>query len=109
VVQRFGGGAGVMLLEPLDGEGVFEAFDPCFQALQLPPLLFDEQVFNLAKAGLDAIQPRFDTIELHVVVGKPFADHVSDFINGFLDGGFHILLVAGIFPIVFIDLWVIHE
>jgi hypothetical protein len=34
----------------LDGEGVFEAFDPCFQALQLPLLLLDEQVFNLAQS-----------------------------------------------------------
>jgi hypothetical protein len=41
---------------------------------------------------------RFDTIESHVVVGKPFADHVCDFINGFLDGGFHILLGCGYFP-----------
>jgi hypothetical protein len=34
----------------LDGEGVFEAFDPCFQALQFPRLLLDEQVFNRAQS-----------------------------------------------------------
>ena len=34
----------------LDGEGVFEAFDPCFQALQFALLVLDEQIFNLAQA-----------------------------------------------------------
>ena len=38
------------LAEWLDGEGVFEAFEPCFHALQLPLLLLDEQGFNLAQS-----------------------------------------------------------
>jgi hypothetical protein len=62
----------------LDGEGVFEFFHPRLQILDLAPLFFQEEVFNLAQARLDGI-------ESHVMVGKPFADHVGYRINGFLN------------------------
>jgi hypothetical protein len=66
----------------LDGEGVFEFLHPHLQILDFSPLLLDEQGFNPAQSRFDNSKPRLNGIESRVIVGKPLADHQSQFLKG---------------------------
>jgi hypothetical protein len=77
----------------LDGEGVFEFFHAGFEVLDFAVLLGEEDILNPPQLGLDGI-------ESFVVVGKPFADHQSQFLKGDFPTVFQLFKMSGLHSVV---------